>query len=171
MFPLHWSTKGKEFVDHLLSGIGMCRKLIEVFQKFNFNFLFFFGVSGWFRGLKEPTLSLLRLGSLLWCGFDPWPGNFCMHWAWPKIIIVIKINAFLWLRKSVWNSCCGAVGWTTSLWHQLQVQPLAWHIGLKIWHRPQLQLRSDPWPGNSICQGVARKEKKSVCKFIRQWFL
>ena len=22
--------------------------------------------------------------SLLWCRFDPWPGNFHMPWAWPK---------------------------------------------------------------------------------------
>ena len=22
--------------------------------------------------------------SLLWYGFDPWPGNFLMLWAWPK---------------------------------------------------------------------------------------
>ena len=28
--------------------------------------------------LKDPVLSLLWLGSLLWCGFNPWPGNFCM---------------------------------------------------------------------------------------------
>ena len=23
--------------------------------------------------------------SLLCCGFDPWPRNFCMPWAWPKM--------------------------------------------------------------------------------------
>ena len=28
--------------------------------------------------VKDPVLSLL------WHGFDPWPGNFCMPWAWPK---------------------------------------------------------------------------------------
>ena len=22
--------------------------------------------------------------SLLWHQFDPWPGNFCMLWVWPK---------------------------------------------------------------------------------------
>ena len=22
--------------------------------------------------------------SLLWCVFDPWLGNFCMPWVWPK---------------------------------------------------------------------------------------
>ena len=26
--------------------------------------------------VKDLVLSLLWLGSLLWCRFDPWPGNF-----------------------------------------------------------------------------------------------
>ena len=34
--------------------------------------------------VKDPRLSLLWLRSLQWHGFDPWPGNFCMPWAWPK---------------------------------------------------------------------------------------
>ena len=33
--------------------------------------------------VKDPT-SLLWLWLQLWLGFDPWPGNFCMPWAWPK---------------------------------------------------------------------------------------
>ena len=28
--------------------------------------------------IKDPVLSLL------WLGFDPWPRNFCILWAWPK---------------------------------------------------------------------------------------
>ena len=32
----------------------------------------------------DPTLLLLWLSSLLWHRFDPWPGNFCMTWKWPK---------------------------------------------------------------------------------------
>ena len=28
--------------------------------------------------VKDPALSLL------WRGFDPWPGNFLMPWVWPK---------------------------------------------------------------------------------------
>ena len=28
------------------------------------------------RVVKDPALSLLWLGSLLWCRFNPWPGNF-----------------------------------------------------------------------------------------------
>ena len=30
--------------------------------------------------------------SLLWCGFDPWPGNFCMLRAWPKLKISTLSN-------------------------------------------------------------------------------
>lgn len=30
------------------------------------------------QGVKDLTLSLLQLGSLLYHGFQPWPGNFCM---------------------------------------------------------------------------------------------
>ena len=26
----------------------------------------------------DPALSLYHLLSLLWCGYDPWPGNFRM---------------------------------------------------------------------------------------------
>ena len=29
--------------------------------------------------VKDPVLSLDRLGLLLWLGFDPWPRNFCMQ--------------------------------------------------------------------------------------------
>ena len=35
----------------------------------------------WVKGL---ALSLLLLWLLLWCGFDPWPRNFCMQQAWPN---------------------------------------------------------------------------------------
>ena len=29
-------------------------------------------------------MSLQWLGSLLWCKVNPWPGNLCMLWAWPR---------------------------------------------------------------------------------------
>ena len=29
----------------------------------------------------DPALSLQQLELLLWCGFDPWPGNFHMLMA------------------------------------------------------------------------------------------
>ena len=38
---------------------------------------------------------------------------------------------------------------------------------------PQLQLESDPWLGNSICNGAAKKEKKEggikINKYIKQF--
>ena len=34
--------------------------------------------------VKDLALSLLWLWLQPWCGFDPWSGNFCMLWAWPK---------------------------------------------------------------------------------------
>ena len=33
--------------------------------------------------VKDLALSLVWLGSLLWCRFDPWPRNFCMPRACP----------------------------------------------------------------------------------------
>ena len=36
------------------------------------------------KRVKDPALSLQWLGSLLWHGFSPWPGNFHMVWARPK---------------------------------------------------------------------------------------
>ena len=34
--------------------------------------------------IKDPALSLLWLGLLVWRGFDPWPRNFHMPWAEAK---------------------------------------------------------------------------------------
>ena len=34
--------------------------------------------------VKDPVLSPQWLKSLLWPGFNPWPGNFHMPMAWPK---------------------------------------------------------------------------------------
>ena len=34
--------------------------------------------------VKDLVLSLLWLWLLLWCRFDPWPGNFCMPQVQPK---------------------------------------------------------------------------------------
>ena len=31
------------------------------------------------QGVKEPALSLLQFGLLLWCKFNPWPWNFQPH--------------------------------------------------------------------------------------------
>ena len=34
--------------------------------------------------VKDLMLSLQWLGSLLWCGFNPWPWNFHVPWVEPK---------------------------------------------------------------------------------------
>ena len=55
---------------------------------------------------------------------------------------------------------------------QTQAQSPAWHCGLRIYHciscglGLQLQLGSNPWPGNSICPWAAKKkgEKKKKTK-------
>ena len=41
---------------------------------------------------------------------------------------------------------------------------------LKLQRRSQRWLRSDPWPGNSTCPRVAKKEKKK-CKLEKRGFL
>ena len=43
-----------------------------------------FGSSLVAQWVKDPALSLLWLGSLLWCGLNPWPGNLCMPLVQPK---------------------------------------------------------------------------------------
>ena len=77
----------------------------------------------------------------------------------------------------VWNSK-GTEG-EFLLWHnrislcsaRVQVQSLAWQSGLKdtallrLWLRSQLQLRSDSWPGNSICFRMAKKRYKRYKRY------
>ena len=64
------------------------------------------------------------------------------------------------------SSYCGTRGSAVSL--------VCWDIGsipcpaqwikdpAQLWHRLQLWLRSDPWPGNSIYHRAAKKEKKEA---------
>ena len=89
-----------------------------------------------------------------------------------------------WLRLPVPREFCSFQGVTFSKadaagvpdavqwdqWHlgstETQVPSPAGHSGLKIWRllqlrlRSQLGLKSDPWPGTSMCHGVTKKEKK-----------
>ena len=58
------------------------------------------------------------------------------------------------------SSCCGAMALAAS-----RVRSPAQHSGLKEMQLrcgSQLWLGSDPWPRNSICLGVAKKEKKKL---------
>ena len=50
----------------------------------------------------------------------------------------------------------------------MQVRSLAWHSGLKDLALLQLLFRSDPWPGNSMCLGVAKK-KSEGSQLVAAW--
>ena len=49
-------------------------------------------------------------------------------------------------------------------WDTGSIPGLAWWVKilalLKLWHRLQLWLGSDPWPRNSLCCGVAKRGEK-----------
>ena len=53
------------------------------------------------QSIKNPALSLQWLGSLLRRGLDPWPRNFHMPQAGPKIIISFKVKA-KYKQKQTW---------------------------------------------------------------------
>ena len=44
---------------------------------------------------------LLSLGSMLWHGFNPWPGNFHMPWGEPKIKIPRGSHIFLLIQMEI----------------------------------------------------------------------
>ena len=47
--------------------------------------------------------------------------------------------------------------------------PAQWEaVLLQLWKRSKLQLGSDPSPGNSICHGVAKNEKKERKKILKK---
>ena len=69
--------------------------------------------------VKDLVLSLLWLWLLLWCMFDPWPGNFPIVLAWSKtffffffldMLFVIDIFgipflfSLFWLPCGIWSS-------------------------------------------------------------------
>lgn len=68
-----------------------------------------------------------------------------------------------------WSSRCGTRGSEVSLQHWVSGS----FPGLAQWvkelmlpqlrHRLQLWLRSDAWPGNSMCLGVAKRGEKKEC--------
>ena len=47
--------------------------------------MYFHGISLVAQWVKDPGMSLLWLGSQLWCMFDSWPRNFHIPQAQPKI--------------------------------------------------------------------------------------
>ena len=69
-------------------------------------------------------------------------------------------------KTQIRSSCCGAMGLVASweCWDAGLIPGLTQRVKdpalplLRL--RVQLWLGSDPWPGNSICHGTAKKEKK-----------
>ena len=52
--------------------------------------------------IKYLALSLQSLRLPLWCGFNPWPGNFCMPLGVAEtIIIIIKCFFLKKARKGI----------------------------------------------------------------------
>ena len=99
-------------------------------------------------------MSLLWLRSLLWCRFDPWPGNFHMQQSPPKKKkkkkkVAIKERILLKAASSPltpWTAtletmCPMSAGW----WHHLH---LCWTEGKGAW--PELLL----WAPNSTLSPV-----------------
>lgn len=74
------------------------------------------------------------------------------------------------LKKGTVSSHCGAMASTVSLqcWDaSLIPRPAQWVKDLIL---PQLRLRADPWLGNSICQGAAKKEKRKLSVLFSCFF-
>ena len=62
--------------------------------------------------VKDPVLSLQRLGSLLWCRFDPWPGNFYNAKGaarGEKITFLIPHEKSTPQTKQKWHNICYTV--------------------------------------------------------------
>ena len=84
-----------------------------------------------------------------------------------KLLEVTCTGAYKpYLEPEMGSSCCGipglAVSWDLwdlgsspwlAEWAKDPVLSQPW-LGLRLW------LGSDPWPGNSICLGVAKKKRK-----------
>ena len=74
------------------------------------------------------------------------------------------------VKRKVQSFCCGTTGSVVSLQRadagsipdlvQCNFGWLKDPALLQLQHRSQLRLRSDPWPRNSVCLGVAKKEEK-----------
>ena len=61
----------------------------------------------------------------------------------------------------LWHARTGSV--SGALGRRFEPHPAQWVKGAcvpQLWRRSQQQRRSDPWPRNSICYRVAKKEKK-----------
>ena len=97
IFPFLLNQVGLPMKNHLFSEnfwikVSLWEK--EISKKDNFNFTVHSylcieikvngGNSPVVQWVKDLVFSLQQLRLLLWNGFDLWPGNFHMQWAWPK---------------------------------------------------------------------------------------
>ena len=74
--------------------------------------------------VKDPALSLQQLGLLLWCRFDPWPGNLHMPQVWPPQKRVSIITLFTIRIGVEMSSHCGSmVANLTSIHEDLRLIP------------------------------------------------
>ena len=75
------------------------------------------------------------------------------------------VYIYIFKKLNSWSFRCGATGSAVSLQRQdagSSPGPMQWvkESGTVSQNRLQLQLRSDPWPGHSICCSAATKGKK-----------
>ena len=92
-----------------------------------------------------------------------------------NILLTFPINFSIALHKlleSSWSPCCDTMRSMVSLepWDpDSNPSPAQWvkDPALPQWHRSQLWLGSNPWWRNSICCGVAKKEKKNYWRFLK----
>lgn len=63
------------------------------------------------------------------------------------------------MEFALWHNGIGSVSGVLECRFNL----LTKHCHSWIQQRSQLQLRPDPWPGNSTCGGTAKKEKRKGC--------
>ena len=64
------------------------------------------------------------------------------------------------VKMKMWSSCCGA-RLSEVLGHRFNPSPGTVSQGSSIDEASQLWLQSDPWAGNSICHGVAKKRNSN----------
>ena len=80
--------------------------------------------------------------SLLWHGFDPWPGNFLILWVWPKKVCIGVPIVAQWLMNPTRNhEVVGSIPGLTS--------------GLRIWCCRELWYRSQTRLGFAIAVALA----------------
>ena len=113
--------------------------------------------------VKDPVLSLLWLGLLLWCGFHPWPWELsCAMYGCGQKLPKTKKK-----KKTFWSFCVAQQDWWRLGSHGgmgLMPGPIQW---VKDSALPQLQLRSqlrlqyDPWPRSSMCCKMAKNDQKN----------